>query len=113
NLLTWVDYTLTCTGAGSPPSGRNWNLILNGTCQRDQYVGAAISYAWAAAAYAYQGNQTRATENAENMRTQLRNADRLCSDAPYVAPGTTCVTAQIYDCGPNGRPGPATSQGCA
>jgi hypothetical protein len=113
SLLGWVSYSLACTGSGTPPNGSNWNQIMNGSCIRDQYVAAAITNAWGAAAYAYQGKTSQAQQTAAAMCNELRNADQLCSNAPTFAGARSCITEQIYACGPNGSPGFATTRGCS
>lgn len=105
-LLGGVSYN------SSGPYGTAYDTYKNGSCIRDKYVSAAIAYAWAADAYASQGNTQKASGAAAGMCTQLKDADNLCSSAPVVGGGGSCVTEQIYSCGTNGGPGTATSQGC-
>ena len=112
DLLSWVDSSVACSGSGSPPSGSNWNMIANGSCIRDQYVAAAITYAWGASAYAYQGSTAQARSSADSMCVSLKQADQLCSNAPVIGPPRSCITEQIYACGANGAPGFATRTGC-
>ncbi len=73
---------------------------ISGDCIRDQYVAAAVAYAWAAESYARANNSTNATNMANNMMGELRKAQMLCSDSTPVIPGAgTCSTLNIFQCG--------------
>lgn len=72
------------------------NMIRPG-CQRDSYVCAAISYAWAAEMHARQGDFNTATYEAREMMNNLSMADQLCGGSPPPS-GGVCGTWSIYPC---------------
>jgi hypothetical protein len=100
----WVRKLLTRVGSwrcpanasdsGAPPT------VKAEECMRDKYVAAAVLYAWAAECYARQEEDSKATEAAEGMYQQLKEAKGLCSDAPSFGFGrrTECDTIKIFGC---------------
>lgn len=68
---------------------------------RDTYVGAAITKAFGAEAYAKVGQTDKAEEWANGMHEELQHANALCSDAPTMdARGGTPATLKIWGCPP-------------
>ena len=63
-------------------------------CQRDSYIDAAISEAWAANAHTAVGNADAASADIDLMVKSLRQAQALCSDAPAISK-EPCDTAWI------------------
>jgi hypothetical protein len=61
-------------------------------CERDSYVGAAITLCWGAKCYAAAGAPDEAEAAGLSALENLGNADALCSDAPVVGPGSECGT---------------------
>src|SRR4051812_21697957 len=71
----WRTSSNAQTDGGVPP-----NVSIGSGCIRDTYVAAAVNYAWAAESY-YRLNSSNAASMAANMRSQLNNANQLCSNA--------------------------------
>ncbi len=88
----WKTFScLTCSD-GVPPK-----VNINSNCQRDAYVAAAVSYAWAAENYYRLGRTTDATTQATSMNTNLQYARNLCSNSISVG-GSSCLTLTIFPC---------------
>lgn len=81
------------TDPGIPP-----NVSIGAACIRDAYVSAAVQYAWAAESY-YRLRNANATSMAENVSTNLRNANQLCSNAPSGGLNN-CRTLTVWGCPP-------------
>jgi len=67
-------------------------------CMRDAYVDAAATYAWAASAYAAQGNSAQAADSATQAYANLQNANSLCSNVPPPAGSPPCSTLSVWGC---------------
>jgi hypothetical protein len=99
----WVDRLLTRVSDWNCPSSPSASdarppRIKADACVRDAYVAAAVLQAWAAECYSRFDQDTRASQAASAMATELDRADSMCSDAPSVGSGT-CDTSRIYRCG--------------
>lgn len=114
-----VAYTFNATASYTPPAGGtgyagsyvaqvnylvslipggNVNSIApqyGGPCQRDSLVAAAMVNAYAAK---YASSASSANAYAEAMMDNLREAARLCSDAPPFDGGDPCSTIGIVPC---------------
>lgn len=102
----WVARLLARTGGYSCPDpageGGRPPRVRAEECMRDQYVAAAVAYAWAAECYAQNEEDNKAQEAAIQMYENLKSAQSLCSDAPtfsFGGPPKPCDTERIFRCG--------------
>jgi hypothetical protein len=83
----------TCTDGVTP------SIRMNKNSQRDAYVAAAVTYAWAAEAYHRLGNAAKAKESAEGAKKSLEQANELCSGSPSNSGGGSGPqTLTIWSC---------------
>lgn len=75
-------------------------ITTSASSQRDQYVAAALTTAWAMECYARLGYTQKAAALEPTMRDLLDNADALCSGTPGVAGAPTPTTLWIWGCPP-------------
>lgn len=76
-------------------------LRISRNSQRDAYVSAAVTFAWAAEAYSRMGKDREAEDAAGEVRKLLEQADALCSDGPaFSGGGTGEQTLHIWPCPP-------------
>lgn len=97
----WVQKLLNRAGGWyCPAEGQTGGnpTVKAESCQRDQYVAAAVLYAWAAECYSRQGETNKAQAAAEEMYKNLKAADELCSDSSSFG-GRGCDTNNIFKCG--------------
>lgn len=73
------------------------DVKINSNCQRDLYVAAAVSYAWAAESYYRMGDAAQASSMAAKMMENLQYAKNLCSSDPIIIAGL-CFTLNIFPC---------------
>ncbi len=67
-------------------------------CIRDDYVNAAIQFAWAAESQWRFNSSVKAEGFAKQAIEQLNNADALCSTKPVVCSNCECSTSKIWPC---------------
>jgi hypothetical protein len=71
---------------------------INQECVRDNYVAAALNFAWAAESY-FRLNSDKSAQMALKAAEQIQRALALCSDKPTVGTDNSkCVTEDIISC---------------
>lgn len=88
----WVTPSCGTCNDGVPPV-----VPINNTCQRDAYVAAAVSFAWAAESAYRLGAVADASSFAGKMMESLQAAKNLCGPST-VNGGGSCLTLNIFPC---------------